>query len=48
MKYEPIMKFFLKIHQEPSEHWVQDVIAEIPQILGLRGEVLKIRTSSTP
>lgn len=48
MKYEPIMKLLPNNHQELSEHWMQDVIAEIPQIPGLRDEVLKMRTSSTP
>ena len=48
MKYEPITKLSLKSHPELSERWVQDRIAENPQILGLGDVVLKDKERIQP
>ena len=48
MKYEPITKLSLKNHPEFSERWVQDRIAENPQILGLGDVVLKDKERIQP
>jgi predicted transport protein len=48
MKYEPITKLSLKTHPELNERWVQDRIAENPQILGLGDVVLKDKERIQP
>ena len=48
MKYEPIIKLSLKSHPELTERWVQDRIAENPQILGLGDVVLKDKERIQP
>jgi len=48
MKYEPITKLSLKNHPEFSERWVQDRIAENPQMLGLGDVVLKDKERIQP
>ena len=48
MKYEPITKLSLKSHPELTERWVQDRIAENPQILGLGDVVLKDKERIQP
>ena len=48
MKYEPITKLSLKNHPEFSERWVQDSIAENPQMLGLGDVVLKDKERIQP
>ena len=48
MKYEPITKLSLKSHPELTERWVQDRIAENPQILGLGDVVLKDKKRIQP
>ena len=48
MRYEPITKLSLKSHPEFTERWVQDRIAENPQILGLGDVVLKDKERIQP
>ncbi len=48
MKYEPITKLSLKSHPELNERWVQERIAEAPQILGLGDLVLKDKERIQP
>lgn len=48
MKYQPLTKLSLKNHPEFTERWVQDRIAEHPQILGLGDVVLKDKERLQP
>lgn len=48
MKYQALSKLSLKSHPELTERWVQDRIAENPQILGLGDVVLKDKERIQP
>jgi len=48
MKYHPITKLSLKSHPELTERWVQERIAENPQMLGLGDVVLKDKERIQP
>ena len=48
MKYQPITKISLKHHPELTERWVQERIAENPQMLGLGDVVLKDKERIQP
>jgi len=48
LKYEQITKLSLKSHPVLTEHWVQDRIADNPQILGLGDVVLKDKERIQP
>lgn len=48
MKYQPITKLSLKSHPELTERWVQERIAENPQMLGLGDVVLKDKERIQP
>jgi hypothetical protein len=48
MKYQALSKISLKSHPELTERWVQDRIAENPQMLGLGDVVLKDKERIQP
>jgi hypothetical protein len=48
MKYQPITNLSLKSHPELTERWVQERIAENPQMLGLGDVVLKDKERIQP
>jgi hypothetical protein len=48
MKYQPITKLSLKSHPDLTERWVQERIAENPQMLGLGDVVLKDKERIQP
>ena len=48
MKYQALSKISLKSHPELTERWVQERIAENPQMLGLGDVVLKDKERIQP